>query len=480
LLIQSLDRAHDALDFDIAIYGAGPAGITLALALSRQGTRVGLFEAGGTQAPELNTEHPYAGQSVGRPYDLLNTRLRYLGGTSNHWGGWVRPLDPYDFQKREFQPLSGWPFGLEELRAYYGRAMQMCEVSSGGLGLQAFDHDFGDGDFIHNRSDWLLSKNFLFSPPTRFGQRYRDDIENDEKLRCFTGATLTHLGSDGTHVQEAEVTDSGFKPHVVRARVHVLAMGAVENARLLLHSSVANSSGFVGRCFADHLGTKIAQGIVNSASRYYRHEVEGGDGEKFNVLPHLAFPEDVMREQELVNFGIIFMFSQRTDNQLERGIRRNVYSQSASGADRVAIVVRMENTPNPESRLVLSNRLDPYGLPRLVVDWKINQSDFLSLERAAKALLPQFGLGGGRMRLDLRHLRDQAPNASLQAHQLGTTRMSEDPAMGVVNSELRSHDLRNLYVVGSSVFPTYGFANPTLTIVALTLKLADHLTEITA
>ena len=363
-MIQSLDQTHDDLDFEIAIYGAGPAGITLALALSRRGLSVGLFEAGGMQAPELNSEHPYAGQSVGRPYDLLSTRLRYFGGTSNHWGGWVRPLDDYDFQKREFQPLSGWPFGLEKLRPYYGQAMQVCEVPSGGLGLQAFDHDFGAGDFIHNRSDWLMSKNFLFSPPTRFGQRYRSDIEGDEKLHCFMGATLTRLRSDATHVQEAEVTDSSLEPHAVRARVHVLAMGAVENARLLLHSSAANSSGFVGRCFADHLGTTIAQGIVNSASRYYRHDVEGGDGEKFNVLPHLAFPDDVMREQELANFGITFIFSRRTDNQLESGIRSNVYAQSASGADRVGILVRMENTPNPESRLALSNQLDSYGLPR--------------------------------------------------------------------------------------------------------------------
>ena len=114
------------------------------------------------------------------------------------------------------------------------------------------------------------------------------------------------------------------------------------------------------------------------------------------------------------------------------------------------------------------------------MDWKINRSDFLSVERVAKALLPQFGLGGGRMRLDLRHLHDPVPKASFQAHHLGTTRMSEDPAMGVVNSELRSHDLHNLYIAGSSVFPTYGFANPTLTIVALTLRLADHLMEIAA
>jgi choline dehydrogenase-like flavoprotein len=124
----SLVEAGATLAFDVCIAGAGAAGITLALELEASGRRVCLLEAGGLEPPPLDSDHPYAGESVGQPYDLLLTRLRYFGGTTNHWGGWCRPLDEIDFQKRPGVPLSGWPIKRSDLDLYYRRAARICEI----------------------------------------------------------------------------------------------------------------------------------------------------------------------------------------------------------------------------------------------------------------------------------------------------------------------------------------------------------------
>ncbi len=143
-------RKQTELSYDIAIYGAGPAGISLTRALSGTGLRIGLFEAGGMEPPPMDSDHPYRGRNLGLPYELAATRLRYLGGSSNHWGGWCRPLDPYDFAARDHIPLSGWPISREDLNPYLEDALKVCEVATGGIGLSAFEHDFGYEGFLHH------------------------------------------------------------------------------------------------------------------------------------------------------------------------------------------------------------------------------------------------------------------------------------------------------------------------------------------
>ena len=462
------------LDYDIAIYGAGPAGNSLALALSGEGLRIGLFEAGGLEPPPIRSDHPYAGESIGLPYDLASTRLRYLGGTSNHWGGWCRPLDASDFEQHDHIPRSGWPIGRAELDTHLEAAMGLCEVPHGGLGLGAFEHDFGYDGFIHQIIPELEAKNFLFSPPTRFGTRYRRDLEAAADIECRLDSTLVDLRRTGNAIDTATIQAPRGAQFDVTANVHVLAMGAIENARLLLHSRAVDNDN-VGRYFADHLGKTIGVALAEFGNRYFKHPIHHG-GATFDVMPHLSFTRDVLREHELTNFGVILdKRSRQPLAELGTAVENQLHTVNRGNPNEFRVLLRMENTPNPNSRLVLGKESDGHGVPRASLDWRINALDLESVNRICRLLGPLFGRAGARLRVDF-DLDDAFRRpGSYQSHHLGTTRMSAEPETGVVDINLRCHDLDNLYVAGSSVFPTYGFANPTLTLVALSLRLAEHL-----
>ena len=113
---------------DVCIIGGGAAGITLALELGRKHLSVCLFESGGV-AGDLETLDLYQGENVGLPYTFAGgCRTRYLGGSSNCWGGWCRPWSSWDFEQRSWVPNSGWPFGLQELEPHYQVAMKLLKI----------------------------------------------------------------------------------------------------------------------------------------------------------------------------------------------------------------------------------------------------------------------------------------------------------------------------------------------------------------
>ena len=475
MIFPNIGQNRQELSYDIAIYGAGPAGISLARALSGVGLRIGLFEAGGLDPPPVGPDHPYRGQNLGRPYNVAGTRLRFFGGTTNHWGGWCRPLDAYDFSVRDHIPLSGWPISRNELNPYLETALDVCEVSSGGLGLEAFEHDFGYGGFLHHSHPTFRVKNFLFSPPTRFGIRYRQYLEDVDDIECFLNATLVKLmAADGDIDKSLVISSEGSRFHIC-ADLHVLAMGAIENARTLLYSKIANSSDFVGRCFSDHLGHTIGTALLDFDNRYFMQYVRNGD-HYLRVMPHLSLSDETLRELDLTNFGIVIdQLGSMPMGSFESGIKNQLDRLTQKNTHKFRVLVRMENTPNPESRITLTNDSDAYGVPRIALDWQVNTFDFESIKRLCIFLGSSIGMAGGRLKINSKFSNKRPPPGTYQAHHLGTTRMSDDPDDGVVDFNLRCHDVANLYLLGSSVFPAFGFANPTLTIVALSLRLAAHL-----
>jgi choline dehydrogenase-like flavoprotein len=125
--------------------------------------------------------------------------------------------------------------------------------------------------------------------------------------------------------------------------------------------------------------------------------------------------------------------------------------------------------------VTLGTQRDPFGLPVARIDWRPAASDRASI-RATQEAIDEALRGAGLGHVELM-LGDEHPALLLEGnyHHLGATRMHTDPAMGVVDADCRVHGIQNLYVAGSSVFPTYGCSNPTLTVVALALRLADHL-----
>jgi choline dehydrogenase-like flavoprotein len=137
--------------------------------------------------------------------------------------------------------------------------------------------------------------------------------------------------------------------------------------------------------------------------------------------------------------------------------------------------------PDPASRVMLTDAVDEFGLRRVVLDWRL-PSDFESkMHRAHELMADEFGRSGiGRVRIESSATgEDPMKYLSNGHHHMGTTRMHVDPRQGVVDPNCRVHSLSNLYIAGSSVFPTYACDDPTLTIVALTLRLSEHLKSLT-
>ncbi|MFC7610872.1 GMC family oxidoreductase [Teichococcus aestuarii] len=136
-----------------------------------------------------------------------------------------------------------------------------------------------------------------------------------------------------------------------------------------------------------------------------------------------------------------------------------------------------EQVPNADSRVTLTGERDAYGLPRLQVDWRLHRQDIDSLVRSMRVARDAFARSGtATLTFDDATIEDEVrASTPVGGHHIGTARMAESPRDGVVDAHCAVHGVPNLYVASAAVFPTSSHANPTLTIVALALRLADHL-----
>ncbi|MGD2137369.1 MAG: GMC family oxidoreductase [Gammaproteobacteria bacterium] len=489
------------LQADVAVAGGGPAGISLGRALERRGVTVCIVEAGGLE-PDAAVQALYEGETTGIDYPLAATRLRYLGGSSNHWGGYTRPLDPIDFEARDWVPYSGWPFGIAALNPYYPAASRLVEVAPGHFDDVAY-WQAASGEKLLKFATGRMRHQFVhFSPPTRFGERYRRNLENAHGIQVLLNANVVNIGAleSGRAVSRLDVRTLTGLHHTVKARVYVVATGGLENARLLLLSNLGNQNDLVGRFFMEHphLGgfCEIVIADINRLPLIYRERVTAG-GSKVKVAFNPT--QDFMRERRLLNATFMTgvagnyprsgpaqdedpMAVQHRDMLMAAGRFLADGTGEANAADSGQLGVWMgvgcacEQVPNPDSRVGLSTERDALGLNRISLDWRLTEQGRRSIVEHMHSLALEFGaLGIGRTRVNVADDGRWPAHVNGGSHHMGTTRMHDDPKLGVVDHNCRVHGLDNLYVAGSSVFPTSGAANPTLTLLALTLRLADHL-----
>src|SRR5262245_11063322 len=177
----------ETLETDICIIGAGAAGITLAREFTGQPFRVALLESGGLDA-DADTAMLTSGETVGVPYyPLQSTRLRFFGGTTNHWGGTCRPFDETDFEPRDWIPNSGWPIRKSDLQPYYERAAEICHVGAPGewgLDLWQKQAKYPTWPLTDDR---LVSRVAQIVPVDQrsFGRHYRKDVEQAQNITTY-------------------------------------------------------------------------------------------------------------------------------------------------------------------------------------------------------------------------------------------------------------------------------------------------------
>lgn len=482
---------------DLAIVGGGPAGISLALALAGGGWNVLLLESGGLTF-EARTQKLDEGSESGVSYVPLDSgRLRYLGGSTNHWGGWCRPLDRIDFEKRDWVPYSGWPFPRTEIEPYFARAQALVEAGP-------WIYDKGDeavagkGPLLRLGPGGVYTTWFQFSKtkgsplPTHFGHRYENDLKRASHVTPLLHANLTgiRLSSDAGHVDHLDVATLSGNQMTVKPRYTVLAAGAIENARLLLASNdvasagVGNDNDLVGRFFADHpIPRNVATLVVfdGRMAPFYPNKIVLAD--KAVLRAALSPRPEFLRARRVMGSLSTVENSVALDPLATAAVETTseALGVDASGAKAYSLGCGMELIPDPERRLTLNQNRDALGMPRLNLNMTISDDDFARFRKTLAELGRQLlAAKSGMIHLSYSQRQQWLQAMDWGNHHLGTTRMHADPRQGVVDATSKVHGVANLYVAGSSVFPTYGSSNPTMNLIALTLRLADRLKKVMA
>lgn len=525
------------LQTTVCIIGGGVAGITLGLEFERRGIDAIILESGCFK-PDSETMDLYRGENVGIPYEFGDGfRSRFLGGGSNCWGGWCRPIDSHDMERRDWVPSSGWPFGIDELNPYYERAHPILH-----LGPVIFDIDHWvkainrpDVRRMPLPSGRVYDGISQFSPPVRFGKHYRSDLKRAKHIRVYLYANVVDIETESTGqtVRRVQVKTLSGRSMSVEARQVVLATGGIENPRLLLafnknHASgLGNANDLVGRYFMDHPrllignmrfrpqwlrnklydirfhhlnravsanGTPVAaqlniapelqrrEGLLNA--RIWLSSIFPGEGTAAaealvrmkhrlhaKVYPHHSFLGDLitMARQPVNTMNFIAARKLRAV-----GFLKEMQSQLIKEAQ---FQMSCEPFPDPDSRVTLADDRDRLGMPRVRVNWRLGDQVKRTFDRSLAIVADELASAGvGEVTPDAPLLGREWP-AALEGswHHIGTTRMHDSPKQGVVDRHCRIHGMSNMYIAGSSVFPTAGADSPTFTLVALSLRLADHI-----
>lgn len=419
----------------------------------------------------------------GYPNYLGASRSARVLGSATRWGGLCIPLSAGDFQRRDWVAGSGWPLSADDLTVFGAHAADT-------LGIPVFDDtdtappeaaDGGAPGLLSSRAYHIPFKPFLLRD--RFlalGERPRFHVELGMTAVDFAARNgevqwLRALGADGSELH-------------VEAKVFVLAAGAVENARILLLSagdkkaSITVNEGVVGRYFQEHFHVLAGKARIPSA-RTWRDYLWAVPRPLlgYQLLRTLVLSEDVQHRERLLNAS--FEISAKL-----LGMREIGNAITADGPIEGDIFVRAEQVPNAESRVSLSDSRDKLGRRRATLQWQPLPQDWDSVVRsvsiAAAEMLSRWKIEA-RILIDPEWPWPWAPASPDQGtwstwgcHHMGTTRMARDEASGVVDTDCRVHGMSNLFVAGSSVFPTSGFANPTFTIVTLASRLAAHLSSV--
>jgi len=481
---------------NICIVGAGAAGITLARALIGKNLKVTLLEAGGYDHTNASQDF-YKGAGVASsPRELLSTeyplvsRLRYFGGATNHWGGWTRPLDAIDFEKRPWVRDSGWPIGRQALVPYYSEAARLVEIEA--FNLVNEDQSFRypeeptHGSFFPkpSPSPEIVTRHFYISPPTRFGEKYRNELEGAANVEVLLNSNVIRFDCrpGENKIQQVVLLNQKNQSIRVQADQFVLACGGLENPRLLLNSNhqfkngLGNQSGKVGRYFMEHPHTSFGS-FINLKDKAWLKTYEDFE-EKF---PKRIFATSAAFQKQYQTMNFCCEIGKVSKAPKDSPEVLNLLKGLGTDLSKVSfahLFARTEMEPQYQNRVELSEERDSVGLRKMKIHLVYSEKDRQTIKKSTEAAIRYLAFQGyGRGRLNIESESDWSTDITVGHHHMGTTRMSHRPKDGVVDSNCKVHGISNLYIGGSSVFTTGGYANPTLTIIALALRLADHLSK---
>lgn len=503
---------------DVCVIGSGAGGITTAREFIGTSYSVVVLEGGG-RSFEAASQDPYRSEVAGLQHSVHEGRVRVVGGTTTLWAGQTLPLLDIDFHKRDWVPYSGWPLDRSTLGPYYRRAEDVAEVPHVTNDRQTWPKLCASPPTYDAAKLVPYYSQFMHEPS--FANKYGHDLEAARNITL-----LTHANAVTVEVNEHARTARGVlaqsfegKSLRVLARFVVVCCGGIESARLLLLSDTVEPNGIgnrhdvVGRYFQDHpsVGVPICPRNRRQFAKLYDSFRKGRIGYSLKIAasPQLQERQSILHvgaevyypptEDDPINAAkrvlkavrdprlrpelprAVASVAKRPGQVLRAAFRHYVLNQPPKiGSTQPHVGIGAEQEPNPRSRVRLSRELDRLGQRRAVLDWQLTEAETRSIEVFAQTLADEWD------RLDIAdidlsdvHIRGRERGAhggyTVANHHIGTTRMGTDPKTSVVDEHCRVHGYQNLYIGSSSVFPTGGFSNPTLTILALCLRIADEL-----
>ncbi len=509
--------AHEA---GVCIAGAGAAGICLALELAKLGIQVSVLESGGWNE-EKPTQDLYNSEVSGNPHiGIHQGRFRVLGGSTTHWAGQILELDPNNFEARPWVPNSGWPFSKNVLLPYYRRATELegltrviPDDSSVWTSINGAPPDLGED---------VVTFFSRFCPEPNFVRLHGEALRASDKITVYLHANVCEI-----KLADGQGTIAGLGCRTLDGRVatfsadnYVFCLGGIESARILLQplpegrTAPWNTYGLVGRYFQDHVDATVLEIKPRSRPRLDQW-LEDLYRSSFKYRPYLKLSATAQERLQClaVSAGLSLestMIKEQKDFQavakkvlrgsvgaiepaqaarylslsglmLRKAIRRLLRGRGYTSSDgRIFLRFHCEQSPNAESRIELTCERDATGLLRTRLHWVTTSLEVHTMQQFARVIGHAFQRTA---------LADVIVNPALEAggpalveqfedtfHHMGTARMADAPQRGVVDSNLKLFGVGNGYVCSSAVFPTSGFSNPTHTIIALAVRLAEHLT----
>jgi choline dehydrogenase-like flavoprotein len=498
---------------DVCIVGAGAAGITLAVEFARKGKKVLLLEGGGA-VREDSSQALYDSEIAGLPHRGIHTgRIRVKGGTTVRWGGQILELDALDFTPRPGIPDSGWPFPKTELTPFYERALHLEGLAKVERSDEAVWRDLGLPFTQFADLDAYLSR---WCPEPNFARLHNKTLTTHPNIHLWLHASAVELMTEGSTATGLRCRTLTGIETIFHAQRYIFCLGGIESSRFFLQPRPGglpwNRSGLVGRHYQDHIDCNAA--AIQPHDLHQFHELfDPIFAYGFKYLPKMRLLPQLQAQLGTLNIGSTMSFedtgkvrmqAKHTIRNILRGrigeitrenlrhtakhipmlvhqvwrykVQRRAY---APPEVRIFLRIHCEQEPTSCSSITLTDQRDPLGLFRIRFDWQISERELDTIRQYVQ--IAQHSLAGIARIIPDEDLMSGSPSFLARCddsnHHMGGMRMSPSDTTGVVDTNLRLYGLTNTYVCSSAVFPCSGFSNPTHTVLALAVRLSNHLDQ---